>query len=109
MYGQFPGRAEKLHTQHGPLLYIRPMPRGNPKRPTQLRLDPVRVTAVQALGVPLTRAIEEGLDLWLARERRKAAKGGADPLTRHLMPPTARELDARRVVSKPRETKEDAA
>jgi hypothetical protein len=85
---------EKLHTQCGPLLYIQPMPRGNPKRPTQLRLDPARVAAVQALGVTLTRAIEEGLDLWLAREKRRR-KIGADPLTRHLMPPTAREIAAR--------------
>jgi hypothetical protein len=65
------------------------MPRGNPKRPTQLRLDPPRVAAVQATGVPLTRAIEEGLDLWLAREKRKAAK--PDKLAKHLAPPTARE------------------
>jgi hypothetical protein len=71
------------------------MPRGNPKRPTQLRLDPARVATVQALGVPLTRAIEEGLDLWLAREKRRR-KIGADPLTRHLVPPTAREIAARR-------------
>ena len=74
--------------------YIGGMPRGNPKRPTQLRLDPVRVAAVQAYGVPVTRAIEEGLDLWLARERRR--QGKADPLARHLVPPTARELTARR-------------
>jgi hypothetical protein len=75
-------------------VYIGGMPRGNPKRPTQLRLDPARVAAVQALGTPLTRAIEEGLDLWLARERRKAAK--PDPLARHLAPPTARETAARK-------------
>ena len=55
-----------------------------------------------AHGVPLTRAIGEGLDLWLAREkRRKATKG--DPLARYLNPPSAREIAARRG------TKDDAA
>jgi hypothetical protein len=79
--------------------YIAGMPRGNPKRPTVLRLDRARVEAVKAHNVPLTRAIEEGLDLWLARAKRRGAK--ADALARHLAPPTAREVAAR--------TKDDAA
>jgi hypothetical protein len=47
------------------------MPRGNPKRPTTLRLRPGLVEAVATYGVPLTQAIEEGLDWWLAREKRR--------------------------------------
>jgi hypothetical protein len=70
------------------------MPRGNPKRPTFLRLDPTLYDAVAATGMPLTDAIEEGLALWLARQKRKAAK--PDRLAKHLAPPTAREIEARR-------------
>ena len=76
--------------------YIAGMPRGNPKRPTVLRLDPVRIEAVKAHNVPLTRAIEEGLDLWLARAKRRGAKAVADPLARHLAPLTEREIAARK-------------
>jgi hypothetical protein len=47
------------------------MPRGNPKRPTTLRLRPGLVEAVAAYGVPLTQAIEEGLDWWLTRAKRR--------------------------------------
>ena len=76
-----------------PLPYMRRMPHGNPKRPTMMRLDPARVAAVQAFGVPLTQAVEEGLDLWLSRERRKAAK--PDPPAKYLAPRTPREIAAR--------------
>jgi hypothetical protein len=58
------------------------------------RLDPVLLEAVKACTSNVTGAIEEGMRLWLARERRKAAK--ADPLARHLAPPTAHELAARK-------------
>jgi hypothetical protein len=71
------------------------MPRGNPKLPIMLRITRELRDAVGAYGVPFTQAVEEGLDLWLAREkRRKAAK--PDPLARHLAPPTARERAVRR-------------
>jgi hypothetical protein len=39
----------------------------------------------------VTKAVEEGLRWWLARERRKA-KADGDPLARHLAPPTEREI-----------------
>jgi hypothetical protein len=37
--------------------------------------------------------VEEGLRLWLDRERRKDAK--SDPLAKHLAPPTRLEIAAR--------------
>src|ERR1700712_1474502 len=47
------------------------MPRGAPRRPTNLRLDPALVAEVlvdaKAEGLTLTAAIEEGLRLWLKR------------------------------------------
>ena len=70
------------------------MPRGNPKRPTVLRISPHLIEAAREHGMPLTRMLEEGAELWIAREkRRKAAK--PDPLAKHLTPPTAREIAAR--------------
>ena len=42
----------------------------------------------------MTAAVEEGLRLWLAREKRKAAK--PDPSAKHLWPPSAREIAARK-------------
>jgi hypothetical protein len=72
------------------------MPRGNPGKLTALRLEPALLAAVKEHASNLTRAVEEGLRLWLARERRKAAKARPDPLARHLGPPTAREIAARR-------------
>jgi hypothetical protein len=68
------------------------MPRGNPKRPTMLRISPHLIEAARELGVPLTRMLEEGAELWLARARRKPK---ADPLAKHLTPPTAREIPDR--------------
>ena len=59
------------------------------------RLDPQLVADVQDRTDNVTRAVEEGLRWWLARERRKAAKAGADPLARQLAPPTAREIASR--------------
>lgn len=63
------------------------MPRGNPGKLVALRLDPALVAAVKENAPNMTRAVEEGLRLWLAKERRKA-KSGPDPLARHLSPPT---------------------
>ena len=66
------------------------MPRGNPGKLVALRLDPALVAAVKGSSAPnLTRAVEEGLRWWLAREKRKAKP---DPLAKHLTPPTAREI-----------------
>jgi hypothetical protein len=70
------------------------MPRGNPGKLIALRLDPALVAAVKERAPNLTRAVEEGLRWWLARDRRQT-KTGADPLARHLAPPTAREIAAR--------------
>jgi hypothetical protein len=69
------------------------MPRGNPKRPTVLRISPHLFEAAREHGVPLTRMLEEGAELWLARAKRQKAK--PDPLAKHLVPPTAREIAAR--------------
>jgi hypothetical protein len=73
------------------------MPRGNPGKSVTFRLDPSLLVAVKERTPNVTKAVEGGLRLWLARERRKP---GADPLARHLAPPTAREIAAR--------TKDDA-
>ena len=48
------------------------MPRGNPGKLVALRLDPALVAAVKENAPNMTRAVEEGLRLWLAKERRKA-------------------------------------
>ena len=68
------------------------MPRGNPKKFSGFRLDPALLAAVQERTTNVTAAVEEGLRLWLAYERRKAAK--VEALARHLAPPTAREIAA---------------
>ena len=54
------------------------------------RLDPQLVADVQASTTNVTAAVEAGLRLWLAREKRKAAK--ANTPTRHLAPPATREI-----------------
>jgi hypothetical protein len=71
------------------------MPRGNPKKKMILRIDPALAAEVKLhLGDGyFTTAIEEGLRLWLARERRRAAKPGL--LAKRLAPPTGREIAAR--------------
>jgi hypothetical protein len=50
------------------------MPRGNPKKFTGVRLDPALLAEVQECAPSLSAAIEEGLRLWLVRERRRQAK-----------------------------------
>ena len=70
------------------------MPRGNPKKFSGFRLDPALLAAVQERTDNVTAAVEEGLRLWLAYERRKASKVAA--LARHLGPPTTREIAARK-------------
>jgi post-segregation antitoxin (ccd killing protein) len=61
-----------------------------------VRIDPELLAAVRAASSNTSRTVEDALRLWLARERRKAAKAGAaDPLARHLAPRTAREIASR--------------
>jgi hypothetical protein len=61
------------------------MPRGNPGKLVAFRLDPALIAAVEEHTANMKRAVEEGLRLWIARERRKA-KG--DPLaTREIASP----------------------
>ena len=61
-----------------------------------VRLDPEMAEELRRLS-PGNRseAIVTAIAEWLRRERRKA-KAGIDPLARHLAPPTARKLAARR-------------
>lgn len=70
------------------------MPRGNPGKLVALRLDPALLVAVKERTSNVTKAVEEGLRWWLARERRKA-KAGADPLALHPAPTAAPEIGAR--------------
>ena len=65
----------------------------NRKQVFSIRLSSEMAVEVRRLSPNLTAAVEEGLRLWLARERRKAAK--PDPLAKHLAPATAREIAAR--------------
>ena len=70
------------------------MPRGNPKRKVMLRLDPSMIERVKdASGGNFTRAVEQAIEAWLKRAERQAK---ADPLAKHLAPPTAREIAARK-------------
>jgi hypothetical protein len=71
------------------------MPRGNPKRPTMLRISPHLIEAAREHGVPLTRMLEEGAELWLARQKRRQRRE-VDPLAKHLASPTAREIAAQK-------------
>jgi Arc/MetJ-type ribon-helix-helix transcriptional regulator len=50
------------------------MPRGNPRKLTTIRLPPELLDAVQQRTDNLTAAVEAGLRLWLASEKRKAAR-----------------------------------
>jgi Arc/MetJ-type ribon-helix-helix transcriptional regulator len=72
------------------------MPRGNPKKPMVIRLDPALAAEVRARAGEgrFSAAVAEGLRLWLARDKRQKPKG--DPLARHLYPPAAREIAARK-------------
>ena len=49
------------------------MPRGNPGKLVGFRLDPALLAAVQERTANVGRAVEEGLRLWFARDKRKAA------------------------------------
>ena len=75
--------------------------RGIPKRMFAFRFDPVLMAeAKRRVGDGrLTVLMEDLLLAWLKRERRKderaAATPNADPLAKHLAPPTDREIAAR--------------
>jgi len=63
------------------------MPRGNPKKPTIIRLDPALIAEFRDLAgheANFSAAVAEGLRWWLTRERRR----------QHA--PPARELKARK-------------
>ncbi|MFK4046660.1 type II toxin-antitoxin system CcdA family antitoxin [Roseomonas mucosa] len=50
------------------------MPRGKPKKPTALRLDPDLVAEVRLHASDLTATIEEALRQWLKRAKAEARK-----------------------------------
>jgi post-segregation antitoxin CcdA len=50
------------------------MPRGSPKKITAVRLDPALLAAVKGFSTNVSQAVEQGLRLWLSRERRKARR-----------------------------------
>jgi hypothetical protein len=56
-----------------------------------LRISPHLIDAAREHGVPLTRMLEEGAELWLASEQRRVRK-----LAQHLVAPTASEVAARK-------------
>jgi hypothetical protein len=64
----------------------------NKKQVFTVRLTPEMAAEVRRRSPNMTAAVEEGLRLWLARERRKDAK---DPLAKHLAPPTGPEMAER--------------
>jgi hypothetical protein len=53
------------------------MPRGNPKKPVNLRMNEATLEAIRATGVPFTQAIEEAVALWLARTKQRLARDEA--------------------------------
>jgi hypothetical protein len=61
------------------------MPRGSPKQTITLRIGRELRDAVAVHGVPFTKAVEEGLALWLTRAKREAAK--VDKLAKQTAPP----------------------
>jgi hypothetical protein len=56
-----------------------------------VRLDPALMREVRELTPNLSRTVGELLTAWVQSERRKR-----DKVAKHLTPPTARELAARR-------------
>jgi hypothetical protein len=69
------------------------MPRGNPKQVFAIRLEQAVIDEIKdRAGARQASAVIEAVILdWLKRQRRKA-----DPLAKHLAPPTARERAVRR-------------
>ena len=56
------------------------------------RMDPALLAAVKERSSNVTKAVEEGLRLWLAREQRQKGKPGTDPLARHPAVPAVRKI-----------------
>lgn len=74
------------------------MPRGNPKKPTIIRLDPLLIAEFRAVAGPranFSAAVAEGVRWWIDRFKRRQ-KAQADSLAQHEDPSTARELEARK-------------
>jgi hypothetical protein len=61
-----------------------------------VRLDQAVEAEARALAGPggFSAAVTEGLRWWIAKQKRTAGK--TDPLARHLSPPSAREIAARK-------------
>jgi hypothetical protein len=76
------------------------MPPGRPKKPegarpvVTFRADPALLAEMRGRAPDMARALNDAMRLWLAREKRRWGKG--DPLTKHLAPPTAREIAAQK-------------
>lgn len=62
------------------------------KRVVAIRLFPELLEEVQSLSPNVSQAVEQALVAWIARQKRKAAKTGPDPLARHSTPPTELEI-----------------
>ena len=58
------------------------------------RADPALVAEMRAHTSKLAQTLEDAMRLWLAREKRKAAK--PDLPAKHLAPPATREFTAQR-------------
>jgi hypothetical protein len=56
----------------------------NRKEVLTVRVDPTRLARLKDAAPSLGRAVEEAIDLWLAREKRRQK---ADPLARPSRPP----------------------
>jgi post-segregation antitoxin (ccd killing protein) len=63
------------------------------KQVLAVRVDPELLTAVKQASSNMSRTVEEALRLWLAYERRKAAK--VEALAKHIAPASARDVAAR--------------
>ena len=58
------------------------------------RAEPALLAEMRERTSDMAQALNDAMRLWLAREKRRAGK--ADPLAKHLVPPTAREIAARK-------------
>ena len=65
------------------------------KRVVAIRLSPELLEEVQSLSPNVSQAVEQALVAWIARQKRKAAKTGPDPLARPIASPTEQEIATR--------------
>lgn len=77
-------------------------PSKNRKEVLTVRVDPTLLVTFKAAAPSVGRAVEEGMRLWLAREKRRQAK---DPLAISRSRPRARSPPGRRTT--PRERTRD--